>query len=278
MTERMPNTLDAAIDAERLLLDPAVRADRVAVEALLHPDFTEIGASGRSWSRAEIIEELAGDTDDAPAASTSDFAATWIADDTVLVTYASSGTRDARRSSIWQRVAGAWQVRFHQGTPAALPHNADDEWDERVAAVWTTAGGVDEDTVGERIAALVAERPDEPRAAFELASAHDFCGDEATAIGLYERALRGELDDARRQQAVIQLASSLRIVGRASEAVAVLESHTFDATYAPAAQGFSALAQRDAGHPTEAVRTAVRALATTRPAYANALETYADER
>lgn len=53
-TDPVPDgELDAVIEASRELLGPVVRSDRAAVEALLHPDFTEIGASGRFWQRAE---------------------------------------------------------------------------------------------------------------------------------------------------------------------------------------------------------------------------------
>ena len=45
---------------ERELLSPTVRADSSRVAAILHPDFEEIGSSGRLWSRDAIVNELAG--------------------------------------------------------------------------------------------------------------------------------------------------------------------------------------------------------------------------
>ena len=39
-----------------------------------------------------------------------------LAQDVVLLTYRTEGSR---RSSVWVRSAGSWQVRFHQGTPAS---------------------------------------------------------------------------------------------------------------------------------------------------------------
>lgn len=107
----------AAIEAERRLLKPSVRSDRSAVEALLHPDFAEIGASGTFWRRDEILEVITS-FDDPRTPEATHFEATTIAPDTVLLTYACTGTRYTRRSSIWQRVDGAWKIRFHQGTPA----------------------------------------------------------------------------------------------------------------------------------------------------------------
>ncbi len=119
-TERMETPeIDhaAAIEAERQLLSRSIRSDHSAVEALLHPDFAEIGASGRFWQRDEILE-LITSSDDPRTPEATHFEATTIARDTVLLTYACTGTRYARRSSIWQRVDGAWKIRFHQGTPA----------------------------------------------------------------------------------------------------------------------------------------------------------------
>ena len=118
-TERMETPeIDhaAAIEAERQLLSRSIRSDHSAVEALLHPDFAEIGASGRFWQRDEILE-LITSSDDPRTPEATQFEATTIAPGTVLLTYACTGTRYTRRSSIWQRVDGAWKIRFHQGTP-----------------------------------------------------------------------------------------------------------------------------------------------------------------
>jgi hypothetical protein len=57
-----------------------------------------------------------------------------------------------------------------------------DDWDARVAAFWATADDERADEAVAGMRALVAERPaDDPRALYELASAHDFVGREAEA-------------------------------------------------------------------------------------------------
>lgn len=53
----------AAIEAELKLLDPEVRRSPQRVGELLHPEFVEIGASGRIWDRDAIIALLAGERD-----------------------------------------------------------------------------------------------------------------------------------------------------------------------------------------------------------------------
>lgn len=152
-----------------------------------------------------------------------------------------------------------------------------DDWDARVAAFWATADDerADETVAGMR--ALVAERPaDDPRALYELASAHDFVGREAEAVPLYRAAIDGGLDPEHGPLAVIQLASSLRNVGEAAEAVALLEALPDDA-HGPGRDAFLALALHDAGRPTEALAVALRRLAPTLPEYRRAVAAYAED-
>ncbi|KAF0258615.1 tetratricopeptide repeat protein [Clavibacter michiganensis] len=152
-----------------------------------------------------------------------------------------------------------------------------DDWDARVAAFWATADDERADETVAAMRALAAERPaDDPRALFELACAHDFVGREAEAVPLYRAAIDGGLDPEHRPLAVIQLASSLRNVGEAEQAVALLEAMPDDA-HAPGRDAFLALALHDAGRPTEALAVALRRLAATLPEYGRAVAAYADE-
>jgi ribonuclease HI len=109
--------LDEVVELELRLLDPAVRADRAEVERLLHPEFREIGASGRLWSRDEMVVALAEDP--GTGATATEVEARVVADGVVLVSYvAESAAGRARRSSLWVRGEDGWRVLFHQGTPA----------------------------------------------------------------------------------------------------------------------------------------------------------------
>ncbi len=112
--------LQEVVRRERLLLDPAIRADVGQVSQLLHANFVEFGRSGRVWDRESVLIAVAAD----PAVSgpAQDFAAVRLADGVVLLTYSVTGPEGSRRSSIWVLDAAAgWQLRFHQGTanPAA---------------------------------------------------------------------------------------------------------------------------------------------------------------
>jgi ribonuclease HI len=106
--------LAEVIALELRLLQPDTRADRRALECLLHPDFREIGASGRLWDRNATIAALAAEPGERHVAHAVE--AHRIAADAVLVTYA---TESSRRSSLWVRDDDRWQVRFHQGTPTS---------------------------------------------------------------------------------------------------------------------------------------------------------------
>ena len=158
-------------------------------------------------------------------------------------------------------------------------------WDERVALVWAAAEQLDDATVLARIDALVAERvadrgEADAAAAFEAASVRDYLGLEAEAAPLYRRALQGGLDDLRRPQATIQLASTLRNLSRHAEALDLLEDHLAehpaDEWTAPAA-AFLALTLASAGREREAASVALVALSSTLPAYKGAVRRYALE-
>jgi ribonuclease HI len=106
---------DEVLALERALLDPEVRHDPQHLDALLHEDFLEFGASGRRWDKAAVVAALPREPGGAPPAL-SDVDAAVLAPGVVLITYTA---RAALRSSLWLRGSdGAWRMRFHQGTRA----------------------------------------------------------------------------------------------------------------------------------------------------------------
>jgi len=154
-------------------------------------------------------------------------------------------------------------------------------WESRVAALWSEAAELGAEEVLARMDALVAERDgSDAAAAFESASVRDYLGREAEAEPLYRRALELGLDATRRPQAVIQLASTLRNLGRPAEAVALLDDqladHPADEWTAPSA-AFLALALASDGRERDAASVALVALSATLPAYSAAVRRYALE-
>lgn len=108
---------ERVIDLERALLTDEVRSDPAAVAALLHPQWTEVGRSGRLWTRDEMLDEIAPLADEITLDVLSCMPA---GPDTMLLTWRSvSGSSSTLRSSLWVRGNGNWQQLFHQGTPEA---------------------------------------------------------------------------------------------------------------------------------------------------------------
>jgi tetratricopeptide (TPR) repeat protein len=130
-------------------------------------------------------------------------------------------------------------------------------WQDRVDKFWGTA---DDSHIEETLAAmkvLVAELDEtDARGSFELASVHDFLGLEQEAIPLYRKALELGLDGIARERAVIQLASSLRNVGKPLDAIDLLQRNNFSDETQKAASVFLALAKFDIGDKAEALRLA----------------------
>lgn len=115
---------EPVLAAEHALLDRAVRGDRDRVEALLDPQFREIGQSGRLWRRDEMVEALTADPglslpDHGPV-ELDEVELTVLADDLRLLTYRLDlGGASSRRSSVWRLTSGGPRLVFHQATTAA---------------------------------------------------------------------------------------------------------------------------------------------------------------
>ena len=156
-----------------------------------------------------------------------------------------------------------------------------DDWESRVSAVWANADTFGDDEVLGQIDTLVAERDeDDPAALFESASARDYVGLEDQAEPLYRRAIDAGLDEPRLGQAAIQLASTLRNLGKHDEALEVLESHFGTGAEHPlddAARAFLALILSSKGEERAALSVALGALARHLPAYQSSVRSYAAE-
>ncbi len=152
-----------------------------------------------------------------------------------------------------------------------------DEWQQRVDAVWDDASLADADRIA-LIDALATQAPDEARACFERAGARDSAGDEQGAEPLYRRALDLGLPEAVRAQATIQLASTLRNLGRVGESLELLaQERERGGDLQDAASAFYALALASAGDPLRAAAIALEALAPHLPRYTRSVTAYARE-
>ncbi|WP_152351618.1 ribonuclease HI family protein [Brachybacterium subflavum] len=99
---------------EQVLLSDLLRKNPERAAELLHPDFTEIGTSGRTYDREQVLAVLAP----VPGLRAREFIAEEISDGVVLLRFVTSDARGTqRRSSLWVRVDGTWLLRHHQSTP-----------------------------------------------------------------------------------------------------------------------------------------------------------------
>jgi tetratricopeptide (TPR) repeat protein len=147
-----------------------------------------------------------------------------------------------------------------------------------LAELWESIDEYSEEEFVTRMEQLTAELPaDSAVAFFERAGAFDSTGHSDLAVPLYERALGHGLEGDRRRRAVIQLASSLRNLGRAPESVALLsaEREAGSDELDDAVSAFLALALVDTGREREAVAVALTALAPHLPRYQRSLANYA---
>ncbi|MDO8376099.1 MAG: nuclear transport factor 2 family protein [Aquabacterium sp.] len=105
---------------EERILDPTVRADPARVRALLAPDFTEFGASGRVFDRDGILAVLAAEGP-REARQARGFKVRLLAPGAALTTWRVKRDDgiETLRSSVWQQQDGRWLMVFHQGTLAA---------------------------------------------------------------------------------------------------------------------------------------------------------------
>ena len=108
---------------EHELASSSARADKSKLHEILADDFVEFGASGRRFTKQEIIELLSTEDDFTPY-ELEDFSVTMLGESHALVTYTippregPDGTPKpgSRRSSIWREDGDNWQLVFHQGT------------------------------------------------------------------------------------------------------------------------------------------------------------------
>lgn len=89
-------------------------------EARVAPDYWEVGASGRRYGRAFIMQLLAETPPvDAEAAGWRcwDFGLRLVGAETYLLTYSlEQAGRITRRATVWQKAREGWRILFHQGT------------------------------------------------------------------------------------------------------------------------------------------------------------------
>jgi hypothetical protein len=107
---------------EQMLALAGERPTRDDLERYIADDFFEHGASGKIWTKAEVIAAI--QRWPTVERTVVDFCVRALSDTVVLVTYKSTCQAEhagmqltSLRASIWRQNGNSWQVVFHQGTP-----------------------------------------------------------------------------------------------------------------------------------------------------------------
>ena len=107
-------------EREPIFHTPAFGTTVADLELAMAPDYWEVGASGRCYSRECILRHLATNPPvDAVQSGwqTYDHAVSRLGADTYLFTYTlRQKERLSRRATIWQRALQRWRILYHQGT------------------------------------------------------------------------------------------------------------------------------------------------------------------
>ena len=102
-----------------------VRQDKNRLNELFHESFIEIGRYGKTYHKSEILNSLPR-KEISGVIWSQDYNFEVLSNDLALITYKSAMMDEdgnlsiyTFRSSLWQKVAGSWRIRFHQWTPAS---------------------------------------------------------------------------------------------------------------------------------------------------------------
>lgn len=123
-SEHLLDIQQELIDREPIFHRPEHGTSRAALAAMTTEDFWEVGASGRRYSRAYILDLLeqryAHPYED--NWKTEDFYCQEIAPDNYLLTYTlHQASRITRRTTLWRRTPSGWVIVYHQGTIVESP-------------------------------------------------------------------------------------------------------------------------------------------------------------
>ena len=123
----MTSLLSELQSLEQELHHPGVRCSIERLEQILHPDFHDVGRSGRRYDRKTDIAFLSRGAAQATVVSDR-FELIQPGETVALLTYRSARHQADRtfsdyalRSSVWVKKDMRWQLRYHQGTPASEP-------------------------------------------------------------------------------------------------------------------------------------------------------------
>jgi hypothetical protein len=114
------SVLEELVRREPIFHRPEFGTARDDFERMTMPDFWEVGASGRRYSREHVLDELER-CHQQPVIEdlyAEDFRCQKLAENLYLLTYTlyQDKVRKTLRSTIWRQTQEGWKIVFHQGT------------------------------------------------------------------------------------------------------------------------------------------------------------------
>jgi len=123
-SENRQRPLDHLKAFEVALHQHDVRTNSEKLRELLHPDFVEIGYSGRTFDFKSTLDRLLSESASSFRLWSQSYEFCEYAPNIVQVIYLSANlgkdgdlSRHSKRTSIWVNASGIWQMKFHQATP-----------------------------------------------------------------------------------------------------------------------------------------------------------------
>lgn len=116
--------MDILIEQEIALHDSKIRTHENEVSKLIHPDFQEVGKSGRTFDYESIVQAMKAEKPSKSKVHSQDYQCVQLEPSSYLLLYQSAIVDEfgevsnfAKRSSIWVKSERSWMLRYHQGTP-----------------------------------------------------------------------------------------------------------------------------------------------------------------
>jgi chloramphenicol 3-O phosphotransferase len=109
--------MEKIFQLELALLKPVLRRDLHKLDSLIADNFYEIGASGATYNKEDILKFSPNEKDNDIYGQITDFEITYLAANLIRANYnLKEKAKQTKRTSIWQKIHSNYQMIFHQGS------------------------------------------------------------------------------------------------------------------------------------------------------------------
>ena len=115
--------MEIIIEQEKILLQAWFSTDKLVVERLLHPEFSEVSESGQSHHYSDILSSMDNAAHSMNKVHSQDYELINLQSGAMLLLYKLAILKPTgeyssftKRSSIWVKLEGRWKMKYHQGT------------------------------------------------------------------------------------------------------------------------------------------------------------------